>query len=64
MIELLIWVLFLIVIFGAIFYLIQRVIPLPDPWRTAALIVVGIIFLLILINLILPMPYWPRRPLP
>lgn len=66
MIDLLIWVLVLVVVFGVIIWLLQRVIPIPDPWRTVALVVVGLIFLLILINLLLPMPYayWPRRPLP
>lgn len=64
MIELLIWLLVLILVFGVIVYVI-RLIPLPDPWRTIAMVVVGLIFILILLNMLLPMPYWGlRRPLP
>jgi hypothetical protein len=49
MVQLLVMVLVLILIFGAIFYAI-RVIPIDEPFKTIAYIVVLIIFIIILLG--------------
>ncbi len=55
MIELLIWVLVLAIVFGVVIWIVQQL-PLPPPFGTIALAVVGLIFLLIIIRLLLGMP--------
>ncbi len=55
MIELLIWVLVLAIVFGVVVYIVQ-LLPLPAPFGTIAMAVVGLIFLLVLIRLLLGMP--------
>lgn len=49
MIELLIWVLILCVVFGLVYYIVT-LLPLPDPFRTIAVIVMLLIFLLVILS--------------
>jgi heme A synthase len=62
MVSILISLLILIVIFGAIFYVI-RIIPIEEPFKTAAYVVILLIFILVLLGLIGIIPGWPIRPL-
>lgn len=61
-VALLIYVLVVILIFGAIVYAI-RFFPLAEPFRTIAYVIVLIVFLLVMLSLlgVLPGP-WPRFP--
>jgi hypothetical protein len=52
MIALLIWILVLCLVFGVIFYVIQ-LLPLPPPFGTIALAIVGLIFVLVLVSAVL-----------
>jgi hypothetical protein len=48
MIGLLVHLLVLLIVFGVIFYLI-RLVPIPEPWKTAAQVVIGAILLIFLL---------------
>jgi uncharacterized membrane protein (GlpM family) len=52
MIELLIWVLILVLVFGVIWYIIS-LIPLPPPFAQIAQIIVAVVLLLIIVSLLL-----------
>lgn len=52
MIELLIWVLVMAIVFGVVVWIVQQL-PLPAPFGTVALAVVGLIFLLVLVRVLL-----------
>ena len=54
MISLLVSVLILILVFGALYYVLQ-LIPLPAPFGQIALIILGLIFVLVLISMLLPL---------
>lgn len=59
MVSLLIYLLVLILIFGVIIYVL-RLIPLDEPFRTAAIVVIALIFILILLGMIGVIPGFPR----
>jgi hypothetical protein len=65
MIGLLVYVLIVLVIFGAIFYAIMRAPNLDPPIRTVAYLVVLVIFILVMLGLIGVIPGWSpiARPL-
>jgi len=52
LIQLLIWALVLVLVFGVVFYVIQ-LLPLPAPWGNIAIAIVALIFVLILISALL-----------
>lgn len=61
MITLLIWLLILIIVFGFAIWIIQML-PLPPPFGSIAMAVVGLIFLLILISMLMGgLPFHPIR---
>lgn len=60
MITLLIWLLFLCLVMGIAVWII-RLIPLPEPFGTIAIAVLGLIFLLIIVSVLLG--DFPLRPL-
>lgn len=63
MVQLLIWVLVLILIFGALFYVID-LLPIPNPpFKQIAKIVLALIFVLILIDALIGPGYlrYPAR---
>ena len=49
--NLLIYVLVLLLIFGAILYVI-RILPIEPPFHTIAMVVVGVIFIIMLLSLV------------
>jgi hypothetical protein len=57
MIGLLIYILIVILIFGAIFYALQRI-TLAEPFRSAAYVVLLILFVIILLGIIGIIPGW------
>jgi len=59
-ITLLIWLLFLCLVMGIAVWII-RLIPLPEPFGTIAIAVLGLIFLLIIVSVLLG--DFPLRPL-
>ncbi len=62
MVGLLIYVLIVILIFGAVAYALQRI-SIVEPFRSAAYVVLVILFIVILLGLIGIIPGWPPRPL-
>jgi hypothetical protein len=61
MITLLIWLLFLVIIFGLVWWIIT-LIPLPAPFGQVAQVVVAVIFLLVLLSVLLGgIPLQPIR---
>lgn len=60
MIALLIWLLVLCLVFGVIVWVIQQL-PLPSPFGSIAIAIVGLIFILILVSMVLG--EIPLRPL-
>jgi len=40
----------IIVVFGILFYLVQSVLPLPPPFRMAALVILCLILILVLLS--------------
>jgi len=64
MIYTLIWILVLILVFGVILWALRTLIPLPHPWGVVAQVIVGLIFLLLILNIILPYPMFYSRGLP
>ena len=60
MITLLVYILVLVLVFGAIFYVI-RMVPIVEPFKSAAYIVLLIIFVLVLLSVIgiVPGPFHP-----
>lgn len=52
MISLLVYVLLLFLVFGAIFWVVERI-PIPDPFHTVVLVVLGLILVLALVSLLL-----------
>lgn len=62
MIDLLVWIVILCLVFGLIYYIVT-LIPLPDPFKTVAVIAVLVIFLIVLLSALLggvPMPRFGR----
>lgn len=62
MISLLIYVLILVLIFGVVLYFV-RMMPLEEPFKSGALLIVLLIFVLVLLGLIGVIPGWQVRPL-
>ena len=63
MANLLIYLLIIIIIFGAIAYAL-RVIPIDQPFKNIAYLIILVIFILVLLGLIGIIPGWPgARPL-
>jgi len=52
MIALLVWVLVLLLVLGFIIWVVQQI-PLPPPFGTIAIGLVGLIFILILVSMLL-----------
>ena len=59
MIELLISVLILLIVFGVLFYII-RLLPLPEPFGTIALLILALVLLLVLLGYVLPLGGYHR----
>lgn len=62
MIGLLIYLVVLLVVFGVVFYVINAI-AIAEPFRTAILVIIGLIFVLILLGLIGVIPGWRAQPL-
>lgn len=64
MISFLIYLIIVIVVFGAIVYAI-RVLPIQEPFKSAAYILILLVFVLILLSMlgVIPGGPWPR-PIP
>ena len=61
MIALLIWLLVLILVMGFIVWVIQQL-PLPAPFGTIAIGIVGLVFILVLVSMLLgEIPLRPLR---
>jgi hypothetical protein len=63
MIELLIYIVVLCLIFGLIYYAITLM-PLPDPFKNIAMIVILLVFILVLLGIIfggVNLPKWPPK---
>jgi hypothetical protein len=52
MITLLIWLLVFVLVFGVVVYVVQTL-PLPAPYRSIALAILGLIFILIIVSMLL-----------
>jgi len=63
MVQLLIWCLVLILIFGVLFYVVDRLLTIPDNFKQAAKIVLALIFVLILLDALVGPGYlhYPAR---
>lgn len=46
----LIGLLILIIVFGILFWLVQSVLPLPPPFKTAAIVVLALFLILVLLD--------------
>lgn len=55
MIALLIWVAVLCMVFGLAVWIMQQL-PIPQPFASIALAVLGLVFVLILLSMLLPLP--------
>jgi heme A synthase len=62
MISLLIYVLVLLIVFGVVFYCI-RLLPLEEPFKTIAIVIVLLIFVLVLLGVVGIIPGMQVRPL-
>lgn len=61
MLDILVYLLVILIVFGAVFYVL-RLLPLPEPIGTIANVVVAVILLLILLSLLLGgLPLRPLR---
>jgi asparagine N-glycosylation enzyme membrane subunit Stt3 len=60
MISLLIWVLIVLLIFGAIFYAV-RTIPIDQPFKNIAYIIILVLFIIVLLGLLGLVPGFPGR---
>lgn len=54
MIEVLIWLLILVLVFGVLYYAITLV-PLPSPFHQIALLILAVVFVLILLIWLMPL---------
>lgn len=63
MIEVLLYILILCIVFGLVYYIVT-LLPLPDPFRRIAVIIVLIVFLIILLYALLGLglPRLPKLP--
>jgi heme A synthase len=61
MISLLIYVLIVLLIFGAVFYAL-RSIPIDQPFRNIVYLIMLIIFIIVMLGLLGLVPGWPIRP--
>lgn len=59
----LISLLIVVIIFGVIFWLVQSVVPMPQPFKTAALVILALIFILYLLNGVGLIHTWHSGPL-
>ena len=57
MISILVYALILILVFGVVFYVI-RMLPLEEPFKTAAMLIMLIIFIVLLLGIIGIIPGW------
>lgn len=62
MISLLVYVLILLIVFGVVFYCI-RLLPIDEPFKTVAIVIVLLIFVLVLLGLIGVIPGMAVHPL-
>ena len=53
-IQLLVWLLIFVLIAGVIWYIFS-LLPLPEPWKNIAMIILALIFVLVLILKLLPL---------
>ena len=63
MIDFLVSLIILCIVFGLIYYIVT-LLPLPDPFKTIAVIAVLLIFILILLGALIggiDLPKWPAR---
>lgn len=63
MITLLIYIIIILIIFGAIFWAIRDYAPVPQPFKNLLLCLVILIMCLVLLSMIGVIPGWPVRPL-
>ena len=56
MILTLIWILILLLVAGVLIFAVRKLL-VPEPWSMVAQLVIGLIFLLLIINLLLPYPF-------
>ena len=58
MISLLIWLLILILIIGVVFWILSML-PIPQPWLNVARAIIGVIFLIVLLEWLVPLAGHP-----
>jgi len=61
--SLLIWILILILIFGVLFYVVDKLLVIPDNFKQLAKIILALIFVLILVDALIGPGYlrYPAR---